>query len=226
MTSEPQERPAYSLSEAARILRLPVATLRSWTVGRPYPRGAGVARFHPLLHPPVERPPTLSFSNLIEAHVLRSLRTDHAVSLKHVRSALAYAEKHLRIERLLLDERLRTDAGHLLLERYGKLIDLSASGQMAMRRMFDEHLQRIEWDRKHVPARLFPFLSAQASSPTRSIVIDPRIAFGRPIVARRSISTQVIRDRIDAGEALKAVAEDYGLRPEEIEEAIFYERAA
>ena len=185
-----------------------------------------MARFQPLLRPPVVRPPTLSFTNLIEAHVLRSLRTDHAVSLKHVRSALAYAERHLKIDRLLLDQRLQTDAGHLFLERYGKLIDLSASGQMAMRRMFEEHLLRIEWDRKHVPVRLFPFLSTQASSSARSIVIDPRIAFGRPIVARKSISTQVIRDRIDAGESLREVAEDYGLRPEEIEEAIFYERAA
>jgi hypothetical protein len=37
----------------------------------------------------------LSFSNLIEAHVLRSLRTEHGVSVKALRSALAYAENRI-----------------------------------------------------------------------------------------------------------------------------------
>jgi hypothetical protein len=42
----------------------------------------------------------LSFWNLIEAHVLRALRTEHAVSVKALRKALDYAEKELGIERL------------------------------------------------------------------------------------------------------------------------------
>ncbi len=76
------------------------------------------------------------------------------------------------------------------------------------------------------PVRLYPFLSAVAPSEARPIVIDPRIAFGRPVVQRKGISTSAIAERIDAGESVDDIASDYELGPSEIEQAIVYERAA
>lgn len=217
---------AYSLAEAARYLKVAGATLRSWVVGRPYPKADGVGHFRPLIHPPSRQPPLLSFWNLIEAHVLRSLRTDHAVSLKEVRKAISYAEKSLGVESLLRSEELRTEGGELLLERYGELIELSASGQLAMRRLFKDHLSRVEWDEWQFPVRLYPFVSADLPAIERPIVIDASIAFGRPVVRRLGIGTGTIAGRIDAGEEVAAVASDYGLDESEIEQAVLYERAA
>jgi uncharacterized protein (DUF433 family) len=217
---------AYTLAEAAHYLRLPAATLRSWVLGRQYPTAEGRGEFPPLLRPASRRPPLLSFSNLIEAHMLRSLRTEHGVPVKALRGALAYAEKALGIDRLLLRPELRADAGKVFLDRYGELIELSASGQLAMRRVFDEHLKRIDWDQSEFPRRLYPFLSAAAPSDERPIVIDPRIAFGRPVVQRKGVSTSAIAERIDAGETVQDIAADYDLGPSEVEQAIVYERAA
>lgn len=221
-----RDLPAYTLSEAARYLRLPAATLRSWVLGRAYPTAGGGRQFPPLIRPASPRPPLLSFSNLIESHVLRSLRTEHGVSVKEVRAALAYAEKRLGIDRLLLRQELRTEKGRVFLDRYGELIELSASGQLAMRQLLKEHLKRIEWDTSHFPVRLYPFLSSSAPSEARPIAIDPRIAFGRPIVLRKGISTAAIAERIDAGETVESIADDYELGPSEVEQAIVYERAA
>ncbi len=217
---------AYTLAEAARYLRLPSATLRSWVLGRDYPAVDGSTRFPPLIRPASRRPPLLSFSNLIEAHVLRSLRTEHGVPVKALRSALAYAEKELSIERLLLRPELRAEAGKVFLDRYGQLIELTASGQLAMKQLFEEHLKRVEWDEAKFPVRLYPFLSAASPSEARPIVIDPRIAFGRPVVQRTGVSTLAIAERIDAGESVEDVAADYDLGPSEVEQAILYERAA
>jgi len=148
-----RDRAAYGLAEAARYLKLPAPTLRSWVAGRAYPKAKGaVGQFRPLIHPPRKQPPVLSFWNLIEAHVLRSLRTGHGVSLRDMRDALAYAE--------------------------------------------------------------------------RTIAIDPKIAFGRPIVARMDISTGAIAGRIDASEPVQEIADDYDLTVEEVEQAALYERAA
>jgi len=158
--------------------------------------------------------------------VLRSLRTEHGISLKDLRGALRYAERHLRIERLLLDKRLCTDAGELFLDRYGQLINLSASGQLAMRKMFDEHLKRIEWAEITFPVRLYPFVASSAETPEKPIVIDPAIAFGRPIVVSAGVTTQAIADRVDAGEAVDEIASDYGLATRDVEQAVLYERAA
>ncbi len=221
-----RDAPAYAIAEAAHYLRLPAATLRSWLLGRQYPTAEGGASFRPLIRPASRQPPLLSFWNLIEAHVLRSLRTEHGVSVPALRRALKYSEKELEIERLLLRPELRTNAGRVFLERYGALIELSASGQLAMRRVLEEHLKRVEWDRSNFPVQLYPFLPGGATAEERPIVIDARIAFGRPVIASKSISTRAIAERIDAGESVDGVAADYGLDPSEIEQAAVYEWAA
>ena len=56
--------------------------------------------------------------------------------------------------------------------------------------------------------------------------MDPRVAFGRPIIARRGISTAAIVDRVNAGESEEEIAEDYGLEAEEVKEALIYDQAA
>ena len=114
----------------------------------------------------------------------------------------------------------------MFLGRYVDLINLSASGQLAMRKMFEDHLQRIEWDEWQFPVRLYPYVESARRSGERPIAIDPLVAFGRPIVRRIGISTAAIADRIDAGETVGALAEDYDLLPEEIEQAVLYSRAA
>lgn len=140
--------------------------------------------------------------------------------------ALRYAEKELGIENLLLRRDLLTEAGRILLDRYGELIDLSNSGQLAMRRVLEAHLRRVEWDPSKLPIRFYPFLSADAPGEQRIIAIDPGVAFGRPVVQRVGVSTQVIADRLDAGENVDDLAADYGLSSSEIEQAILYEHAA
>ena len=57
-------------------------------------------------------------------------------------------------------------------------------------------------------------------------MIDPQVAFGRPFIARRGISTAAIVDRVNSGESYDEIAADYGLDPLEVEEALFYEQAA
>lgn len=223
---DPRDQPAYTLAEAARYLKVAPATLRSWVVGRPYQTGRGPAHFKPLIRPASNPPPMLSFWNLIEAHVLRSLRTDHGVKMDALRRAIVYAEQSLKVDRLLLRPELRTEAGKLLLERYGQLIELSASGQVAMRRMFNEHLARVEWDQWQFPVKLYPAMTAEGLSRARPVAIIANLAFGRPVLASRGVTTASIAERIDAGESVDEVAVDYDLTSDEVEEAVLYERAA
>lgn len=225
-TTDIRDQPTYTVAEASRYLKVAPATLRSWIMGRAYPKASGLASFQPLIRPPIKEPHMLSFWNLIEAHVLRSLRADHDVSMDALRKALNYAERTQDIDRLLLRPELRTDAGRLLLERYGQLIELSASGQIAMRHLFNEHLARVQWDDWKFPVRLYPFSSSSTPADSRPIAIDAQIAFGRPVVASRGVTTGAIAERIDAGETAADLADDYDLSEREIEEAVLYEWAA
>lgn len=223
---DPRATPAYSVTEAARYLRLPAATLRSWVLGRPFASSAGPKPWAPLLKLAQSEPPTLSFNNLIEAHVLRALRTEHGVPLDAVRKAVRFAERELGIKQLLLHEELRAAGKALFLDRYEELINLSASGQLAMRKAFEAHLKRVEWGQLRFPVRLYPFLATEGSGDARPIVIDPEISFGRPVIRGAFVSTRTIVDRIDAGESVEDVARDYEIQQAALEEAVLYERAA
>lgn len=95
-----------------------------------------------------------------------------------------------------------------------------------MREVFDRHLARIEWDSSDIPIRLFPFVSASSPTDDRPIIIDPQIAFGRPVILSKGVSTSAIVERIDADESVEEVAADYDLDAREVTQALVYERAA
>jgi len=217
----PQDVPAYNLAEAARYLHIATATLRSWVIGRSYPRGTGTGFFEPLIRLPDSTDRSLSFANLVEAHVLRALRTKHRVSIRAVRTALEFAQKAYGVKRLLLSPELRAGAGDLSLDKYVELVNLSRSGQMVLREVFKTYLMRVKWE-QDLPTRLYPFLDDNE----RIIAIDPFIAFGRPVIISKGISTAVITDRIDAGESIEDIAKDYGLTEIDVKIAMRYEKAA
>ena len=220
-----RDAPAYSFPEGARYLGIPPATLRYWVLGRSYRQGQVSIVSEPLIRAPAGFDGSLSFNNLVEAHVLRALRTHHEVRMVAVRSALTYAEGGLGISRLLLSDELRASGRNIFLDRIGQLINLSRSGQLALRRLLADSLRRVDRDDHALPIRLYPFLPGRPSE-ERVIVIDPQISFGRPTVTGSGISTGALVDRIDAGEAVEALADDYGLAVGQIEQAVLYERAA
>lgn len=224
---DPRDLPAYGIADAARYLDVPAATLRSWVAGRTYPRQHDVGSFEPLIIPAEPAGASrLSFYNLVEAHVLRALRTRHDVPLKHVRTALAYAERELRIQRLLLSKEMQTAGGDIFLEHLGTLVNLSKSGQLAVKELLGAHLERVERDSRAIPIRLYPFLNRSTERESRSVVIDPRVSFGRPTIAGSGIRTAVLVERIDAGESVEALAADYGLTAAQVKAAVLFERAA
>jgi uncharacterized protein (DUF433 family) len=146
--------------------------------------------------------------------------------MPQLRTAISYAERELAIERLLLSKDLLAGAGDVFLAKYGELLSLSKAGQLAMRKVLELYLARIEWDAQDSPARFFPLLLDGVAARQKIIVIDPAVGFGRPRVARVGISTTAIADRIDAGESEAAVAKDYGLNPEELQAALLLQAAA
>jgi uncharacterized protein (DUF433 family) len=230
---DPREVPHYTIGEAARYLGLATATLSSWIKGRRFPKTGGLGFSGPLIELWPDAEGRLTFNNLVEAHVLRALRTRHGVPMHGVRTALDYARDHLGIARPLISKKLMTvadepgarGAGAIFVERLGAVENISASGQLVIRRALARHLERLEWDDLERPSRLFPFVPGQGSE--RSIVIDPRFSFGKPILAGQGVRVATLADRFSAGESVEHLAENYGIDAEDIEAALeYYERAA
>src|SRR6266542_4724965 len=166
-----RELAAYSGTEAARYLRMPEATLRSW-VGRPYPTTAGQRFFRPVIHLPEDGRPALSFVNMVEAHVLEAIRHHENIPLHKVRTAVAFLERHCHSRHPLADHQFETDGLDLFLQKAGLLINLSQAGQLAMREIVAAYLRRVERDAKGLPIRLYPFTRKREPEEPRAVVID------------------------------------------------------
>jgi len=226
--TDPRFLPAYTIQEAAHYLLIPRATLRSWVVGRYYPISGGSRKFFkPLVHPPEPDRNVLSFVNLVEAHVLDAIRRVHQVRLPQVRRALEYLQKRYRKPHPLAEQEMLTDGRDLFIREYQNLVQISTDGQLAMREMLDAHLRRIERDAGGLALRLYPFTLKRPSvdrgasvEEPRNILIDPRISFGRPVLAGTGIPTSIIAERYKAGDSIGALARDYAQEPARIEEAI------
>jgi hypothetical protein len=83
--------PVYSVEEAAGYLRIPINTLRSWTLGRRQASGRGY--YEPVLKFVNEDMQRLSFYDLVEAHILRAA-VDQRVPLQQLRRGLEYLREH------------------------------------------------------------------------------------------------------------------------------------
>jgi uncharacterized protein (DUF433 family) len=217
---DPRDSPSYGIVEAAHYLRLPPTTLRSWVLGRRYPTREGPATFASVIDLPDRAVPLLSFFNLVEAHVLSAIRREHGVSLRKVRKAIRFLRDRFRSPHPLAERSFETDGIDLFIDHAGLLLSASGEGQIAMRQILRAHLRRIGWDSGGTAARLYLFTRKGEVIEPKVVVVDPRIAFGRPTLVGKGIPTSAIAERYKAGESIDSLARDYDCSREEIEEAI------
>lgn len=217
---DPRELPAYGIVEAAHYLRLPAATLRAWSIGRPYLRSDGPQYSDPVLTLPQPSRPILSFINLVEAHVLAAIRRRYQIPFPKVRNAVLFLRRRLQTRHPLADHEFTTDGISLFIQHLGSFINVTQEGQLAIRQLLELYLHRIERDPRGIPVRLFPFTREPEADEPRAIVIDPHLSFGRPVLAGTGIATVIIAERYKAGETINDLASDYGRITSDIEEAI------
>jgi len=207
-TVELLDSPVYPVTDAAAYVRVPTSTVQQWMVAK-----GG------LIVPAGTAPTTLSFSNLVEIFVLSALRNHHRVSMQSIRKAVAFVEHELGVTRPLIRAKFSTAGADIFVDHLGVLVNVSKSGQTAMREVMDHYLKRVEYDQE-VAVRLYPFVRSAGAEQPRTVVIDPEFGFGKPVVAGTGIWTSVITSRYMAGESTTDLAEDYRLEPSKVEDAI------
>jgi uncharacterized protein (DUF433 family) len=216
--------PAYPVTDAAGYLRIPVVTLRSWLAGRSYATKNGQQSFAPLIQRPDSALPQLSFTNLVEAHVLRIIREIHQVKLDKVRTALDYMGQELDTNHPLVMKRFQTDGVDLFVDRMDKLVNVSRSGQLGMREALKSLLTRVEWDANGLATRLFPITElAPEPDGDKIIFLDPSIRFGKPVIASKGVPTDIISDLYNAGDSIEEIADEYDCTVLQVKTAIQFE---
>jgi uncharacterized protein (DUF433 family) len=216
--------PTYQVSDVSRYLHIPLVTLRSWLKGRSYATKIGQQNFEPLIQRPDPTLPQLSFTNLVEAHVLRIIRENHQVKLDKVRKALDYMSQQFDTSHPLVMKRFQTDGVDLFVDQMDQLVNVSRSGQLAMRETLKHLLTRIEWDANGLATRFFPITDLiPAPESDKIIFLDPSIRFGKPVIADKGVPTDIIAELYNAGDSIEDIADEYDCTPLQVKTAIQFE---
>lgn len=217
-TDERLELPLYGLSEAALYLRVPIKTLEYWAFGR--------KPISPLIRAASKKPRSLSFMNLLECHMLASMRSLYDLRLPKIRRAVAHLHQTTGFKHPLIEQPLYTDGIDLLIKEIDRLVNLSRGGQLAIPRIVEAHLERVEYDKQSRVFNFYPFVRERSAAEPKFIVINPALGFGKPVIAGTGISTAVIASRFNARESIPELAKEYGLEEKQVEEAIRWETRA
>ena len=213
----PEQMPAYRASEVADFLQLPESTVRAWAYG--------TRQYRRVIRPADAKKRLLSFENLIEVHVLSSLRREHKVQLQAVRKAINFLRRKTGSTHPLADSDMLTDGTHLFVDEYGRLTNVSQEGQQTLRGVVMEYLKRIERTPAGKSIRLFPVTrdGITVDVAPKAVAIDPRYRFGQPFLTSCDIETRVVAGRYRAGDSVRDLAADLGVSEDAIDEAIRYE---
>jgi uncharacterized protein (DUF433 family) len=207
------EVPVYGLTEAAHYLRVPLNTLRYWVYGSgPVPALIKLAE-----------PARLSFANLLECHVLSSMRAIYNVRLPRVRRALVNLARFAHHKHPLIEQAFETDRRDLFIDHLGRKVNLSTHEQILIPGVLELYLERVERD-PNGTLKLYPFVMERTQKEPKIIQINPAIGFGKPVIAGTGISTAVVASRFNARESIGDLAGEYGVTPRQIEEAIRWEQ--
>ncbi|MGB7892431.1 MAG: DUF433 domain-containing protein [Microcoleus sp.] len=225
---DPREIPIYSIPQAAQYLRLRKDRLRSWVGGWFSKTKAGKRFFEPLIklpNPknfellPQSKTTILSFTNLVEAHVLIAIFKATGISRKQLSTALDYIKRHLSTPQLYAGKEFERKGIALLFEGVGQQLAASDREQEA-RQILKTYFARIVRDEAGLPLKLYPFTKLPGADEPKTVMIDPRISFGRPVLAGTGIPTAILAERYKAGDSIDELAEDYNCNRLQIEEGI------
>lgn len=217
----PRDLPLYGVPDAARIVRVPAETVRSWVFGRAYATRNGDRHWPALVKAADREGRRLSFTNLVELHVLSVLRGKQ-VRVEHIRSATRFIREQMGTEHPLADVDTQTDSVDLYVDYLGRLVNAS-KWQAELRPMVERYLQRIDRDEHGLARRLFPVTRDGDDAGPQLVVIDPARRFGRPVLTTANVETAIIGERFRAGDSTGALALDFGVEEDAIEEALRFE---
>lgn len=169
--------------------------------------------------PRAGRNATVPFTGFAEGFVLSALRKA-GVPMQRIRPAVAKLSEEFGLDHALASKRVYTDGAEVIFD-YAKdtddeaLLTVVRTGQQHFQEVIRGYLKRITYGDDGWAEQLR--LPAYA---TAEVLVDPRQAFGQPLVVHGGARVEDLVDRFQAGDGFAEISADFGVPAPEVEDVI------
>ena len=212
----------YEVSEAARYLSIDMRRTRrqQQLLSRRLLRWVHLGLSHPALSEIPGRRLVITFEDLVSMRVIAFLRSLN-YSFHKIRRAEALIREATQHPRPFATDDIWAEkerTADIFSEMASGLLVATRHGQMAFRQLMEENLTRVHGLTFNEGG------IANSWTPWPDILFEPRIQFGRPCIAGTRIPTSDLVGMVDAGDSIDVLAKSYGIKPDQIQGAITWER--
>jgi uncharacterized protein (DUF433 family) len=190
-------------------------TTRRWIKGYSYVRDGARIEQAPVT-PRDESVSAASFLDLLEVVVIARFK-EFGLSVGAVRRVVEDCRKLLNLPRPLVQLRFKTDGKEVFVRRGDAFLGLGRRRRMlAWQEVLGPFLRDLDYSGGWAE-RWWPL------GRDNLVVVDPDYGFGQPVIAGSGVRTEIILERVRAGDLPDEIAKDFGLRTIEVHRAIQYE---
>jgi uncharacterized protein (DUF433 family) len=212
----------YSVGDTALLTRAPERTIRRWIRGDVYRRRGALRESRPVWQAEiglVDDALTLSFLDMMEVRFIRAFRA-HRVSWAAIRAAATLAREMFGDGHPFTRRRFRTDGKRIFsqIEDAGsvRLFDLNRKSWVFHEIVEPSLYQGVEFQDDQV-ARWYPMF------PEKTVLVDPRIAFGRPVALPARVPTDLLAAAARSEGSAAMAAAWYKVPVSTVEAAVTFE---
>jgi uncharacterized protein (DUF433 family) len=211
----------YTIPDAGRLTDVPISNIRRWTLGYYFNQGGERHWSPPLVKPQLQRDGVLalSFLDLQELRFLHAFR-HRGASWQSLRIAHERARRRIGHDHPFSTGKFKSAGRAILLEvateSKDRVLEDIVTRQFEFKRVISPYLRGLIFDSGFV-VRWFPRRN-------RTIVIDPSLSFGQPIVAKGGVPTNVLARSYRAERSFERVAKWYDVDVPSVRAAVEFER--
>jgi len=215
----------YTLTTAAKILKINPQRMRRWIKGYTYPKNMECRSVKPLLKTDFEYNPDdviISFLDLAELLFIKAF-IHYGISIQKIRKAAITAAALLDTSHPFAIRKIYTDGKSIFAriaqeENDTSLLDL-INKQYQFKKIIEPILyERIDFSSDNNAERWWPL------GKKKNIVLDPSRNMGQPILNKYNVRTELIFELYKTNHSIDEISEWYELDRKSIEAAISFEK--
>ena len=211
------ELPLYSYSEADYLAGATRGTASRWLSGYRYKSISGDVT----QRPPVTKRADIelkgvSFVDLVEVVAIGRLK-EIGFSLLDIRRMVENCQAVFNVRHPLASLEFKVGGEEVFVSQGGTLVEiLKGRGRRAWQEVLQPFIETLDYHGQ-LAKRWWPL------GKSVPVLVDPEYGYGFPVIQGSGVRTEIILERLQAGDSREQIAEDFKVHPKEVDSALRFE---